>query len=66
MLSPALSQRLPGNLSAHFQLISVTRTLAHIALSEAGHVVFYLGWWCAQLKIGVLKWEGGNNIGVGS
>lgn len=44
MLSPALSQRLPGNLSAHFQLISVTRTLAQIALSEAEHVVFYLGW----------------------
>ena len=66
MLSPALSQRLPGNLSAHFQLISVNRTLAQIAPSKAGHVVFYLGWWCAQLKIRVLKWEGENDIGVGS
>lgn len=66
MLSPALSQRLPGNRSAHFQLISVTRTLAEMAPHEAGHVVFYLGWWCAQLKIRVLKWEGENDIEVGS
>lgn len=63
----ALSQRLSGNLSTHFQLITVTSTLAQIpAAREAGNVVFFGGWWCAQLTISVLKRKGKDDVGVGS
>ena len=64
--TPALSQRLSGNLSTHFQLITVTSTLAQIPAREAGNVVFFGGWWCAQLTNRVLKWKGKNDIGVDS
>lgn len=63
---PVLSQKLPGNLPAHFQLFTLTRTLAPIATRQTGNVVFYLGWWCTQLKIRALKQKGKNDFGIGS